>query len=124
MIHTLTLIVFPQIHCAPTVRKALQEEHFTMKHGSYVTAEGSESVIGVACADFHDVGVVLDKASGFINPRVFLVDARQRVYRIKPGRNTIESCGQALGYDCEHAQPATQSSYVDFGGQRWYFYAD
>lgn len=121
MIHTLTLIVIPAVGGIPAVREVLLAERFTIKHGTHVQPDGSEAAVGIACADFHDVSVVLEKLSGAIRQKVYLQDARHRLFVYQPMRNSLEPFGYAVPYD-EKQDISTSQNFFDFGAVRWAYY--
>lgn len=118
MLHTLTLVVIPTLGSIPILRKTLVDEGFVVKHGTHVQPDGSEAAVGIACADFHDVSVVLDKASGLIKQTTYLLDARHRLYEYKPMHNTLLSLGMVYPHD-EHSTISTGLNFFDFGAVRW-----
>lgn len=118
MIHTLTLVVIPSLGSIPAVRKELKAEQFTIKHGTHVQPDGSEDVVGIACADFHDVSVVLEKVSGYVKQTMYLLDARYRLYEFKPMQNTLTPLGYVYGHD-ENSTISTGQSFFDFGSMRY-----
>lgn len=118
MIHTLTMIVIPSLGCIPEVRRILKDERFTIKSGTHIRPDGSEPAVGIACADFHDVSVVLEKLSGHIKQKVYLQDARHRLFIYQPMRNTLEPIGHVYGYD-ETQTINTGHNFFDFGSLRW-----
>lgn len=123
MLHTLTLIVIPSLGQNVAARDVLvKREKFVVKPGTLATAKdgNSKAVLGIACADFHDVGVAVQNTSGMVEARMYLVDARQRVFRFRPQQNTLEPVGPCWSYTEAQEVPAMYD-FFDFGGIRWAF---
>lgn len=123
MLHTLTLIVIPSFGQNVAVRDVLvKREKFVVKPGTLATAKdgNSKAVLGIACADFHDVGVAVQNTSGMVEARMYLVDARHRVFKFRPQQNTIEPAGMTWAYG-EADNVPTMYDFFDFGGTRWAF---
>lgn len=123
MLHTLTLIVVPSLGRDVDVRNVLvKREKFIAKPGTLATSKdgNSKAVLGVACADFHDVGVAVQNVSGMVEARMYLVDARQRLFRFRPQQNTLEHISMVFSYH-ESQDVPTMYDFFDFGGIRWAF---
>lgn len=122
MLHTLTLIVIPNNGSNAAVRNRLvQQEKFVVKPGTLASpGANSKAVLGIACADFHDVGVAVQNTSGEVEARMYLVDARKRVFRFRPQQNTLEPVGPAWSYGEADTVPEMYH-FFDFGGIRWAF---
>lgn len=122
MLHTLTLIIIPTNGHNAAVRSHLvTEQKFVVKPGTLVApGANSKAILGVACADFHDVGVAVQNTSGQVEARMYLVDARHRVFRFRPQQNTLEPVGMTWAYGEEQTVPEMYH-FFDFGGTRWAF---
>lgn len=122
MLHTLTLVLVPTFGNNAEVRNVLvKREKFVVKPGTLAVPDGnSKAVLGVACADFHDVGVAVQNVSDIVEARMYLIDARRRVFRFRPMCNTLEPIGMTWEYSEEQAVPEMYH-FFDFGGTRWAF---
>lgn len=122
MLHTLTLIVVPTNGFNAEARRILVErEKFVAKPGTLASPEANtKAVLGIDCADFHDVGVAIQLLSDKVEARMYLVDARRRVFRFRPMQNTLEPIGMTWEYGENQTVPELYH-FFDFGGIRWAF---
>ncbi|QQM15452.1 hypothetical protein [Kosakonia virus Kc318] len=122
MLNRLTLILRPSISYHAQIAKILREERFDFQFGTLKQDKGdtgtTEDVVLVTCVDFHDVGVVMEKLSGKVTPRSYLVDASRAIFSY----HAVDRVMYTLGTLYQSELVLTYNSHITVGSNNYSFW--
>ncbi|CUH74585.1 hypothetical protein AXI70_gp10 [Cronobacter phage Dev-CD-23823] len=116
MIKRMHVIVIPTINIHD-VRRVVQREHFDFQPAAVRREhESAQPVLVVTARDFHDVGVLLDKAGTLIKPVVYLVDGKNAAFKYDQRSRELESLGYLMQNPTWKSEPSDGWSVLTVQG--------